>query len=380
METKEKNIVEKEIGSFTQFPLKLAWAITIHKSQGQTYDRVNIYNGFFAEGQMYVALSRCKTLNGIRIMGTLQRYKRMYSQTVKDFMTTTIQEANLKVPRIIEEIKSLKIENVRACEYEAKSQQTQLNNVLSQIRNAGKQISQSDTTDVIWPLVQFIGKEKEKITNYYKEIERILKKARNEAIGYEQEAGMANLLDEINGLISLKRNVEAEINTISEDSVRTLQKVKRLEEYNRIMNRISDCRNELTSIAKITHNTIAKIRETRSQFSADNKSSAIKPYVDAIRKDCEKTNNNYTRGNQLLQTVKREATVFNQDYRMAQLVGDISDILKQISEDNVAAQRIASDSLQVLKYVQRKERKKKLSIAIAILMTLIAVAALILIL
>ena len=55
------------IGTFTQFPLMLAWAVTIHKGQGKTFDRViiDIGKGTFAHGQMYVALSRCTTLGGI---------------------------------------------------------------------------------------------------------------------------------------------------------------------------------------------------------------------------------------------------------------------------------------------------------------------------
>tara|TARA_B110000037_G_C17123802_1_gene507071 strand:- start:1676 stop:4108 length:2433 start_codon:yes stop_codon:yes gene_type:complete len=61
-----KEIEEKKAGSFTQIPLKLAWAITIHKSQGLTFEKAIIDAGAsFAHGQTYVALSRCKTLEGI---------------------------------------------------------------------------------------------------------------------------------------------------------------------------------------------------------------------------------------------------------------------------------------------------------------------------
>lgn len=62
----EKNIKEEVLGSFEQFPIKLAWAVTIHKSQGLTFDKVIIDAGkSFTAGQVYVALSRCRTLDGI---------------------------------------------------------------------------------------------------------------------------------------------------------------------------------------------------------------------------------------------------------------------------------------------------------------------------
>jgi len=63
----EQKIEEKVIGSFQQYPVKLAWAITIHKSQGQTFKNVIIDMGYgaFAHGQTYVALSRCTSLKGL---------------------------------------------------------------------------------------------------------------------------------------------------------------------------------------------------------------------------------------------------------------------------------------------------------------------------
>lgn len=71
----EKKIEEHEIGTYTQFPLRLAWAITVHKSQGLTFKHVKIdfTGGVFAGGQTYVALSRCTSLEGISLKEPLRR-------------------------------------------------------------------------------------------------------------------------------------------------------------------------------------------------------------------------------------------------------------------------------------------------------------------
>ena len=73
---KEQKIEEEMLGSFIQFPLRLAWAITVHKSQGLTFRHVKIDfsgGGAFAGGQTYVALSRCTSLEGITLESPIRR-------------------------------------------------------------------------------------------------------------------------------------------------------------------------------------------------------------------------------------------------------------------------------------------------------------------
>lgn len=82
-------IMSKTVGSFTQYPFMLAWAVTIHKSQGKTFDNViiDIGRGTFAHGQMYVALSRCTTLSGIVLKKPIQKKHIFMDWKVVKFVT-----------------------------------------------------------------------------------------------------------------------------------------------------------------------------------------------------------------------------------------------------------------------------------------------------
>lgn len=86
---KEKKIEEEEIGTYEQFPIRLAWAITVHKSQGLTFSRVRIdfSGGVFAGGQTYVALSRCTSLEGIQLKAPIQRSDIFVRNEVAQFAT-----------------------------------------------------------------------------------------------------------------------------------------------------------------------------------------------------------------------------------------------------------------------------------------------------
>lgn len=79
---------EGVIGSYSQYPIALAWAVTIHKAQGKTFDKVLVDVGWgaFAHGQMYVALSRCTTLSGIKLLKPFNPRDVIVDQVVLDFL------------------------------------------------------------------------------------------------------------------------------------------------------------------------------------------------------------------------------------------------------------------------------------------------------
>lgn len=84
-----QKIFSQPVGSFTQFPLKLASAITIHKSQGKTFEKVviDIGRGTFAHGQVYVALSRCTSLQGIVLSKPIGKHHILMDFQVVKFLT-----------------------------------------------------------------------------------------------------------------------------------------------------------------------------------------------------------------------------------------------------------------------------------------------------
>ena len=92
-----KQIEEDNLGNFTQYPLRLAWAITIHKSQGLTFDKAVIDAGeAFAAGQVYVALSRCRSLEGMVLLSKIRPSTIHSSRHIVEYERNKVSTENLK--------------------------------------------------------------------------------------------------------------------------------------------------------------------------------------------------------------------------------------------------------------------------------------------
>ena len=86
IDSNTKELKEEEEGSFEQYPLKTAWAITVHKSQGLTFDKAIIdANASFAHGQVYVALSRCRTMKGLVLKSPVSPHSVIRSEDIDAF-------------------------------------------------------------------------------------------------------------------------------------------------------------------------------------------------------------------------------------------------------------------------------------------------------
>jgi hypothetical protein len=91
-----QEITEEVIGTFVQYPLKLAWAITVHKSQGLTFDKAILdVNDVFAPGQAYVAFSRLRSLDGLKLLRPIENRSISMDQQVKDFTQIEVGLASL---------------------------------------------------------------------------------------------------------------------------------------------------------------------------------------------------------------------------------------------------------------------------------------------
>ena len=86
---KDGQVTHEVVATFTQYPIKLAWAVTIHKSQGQTFEKaiIDLDKGSFAPGQTYVALSRVSSLDGLFLTRAINVSDVVFDQNIEDYFS-----------------------------------------------------------------------------------------------------------------------------------------------------------------------------------------------------------------------------------------------------------------------------------------------------
>jgi hypothetical protein len=104
-----KTVRSEVIGSYTQIPLNLAWAITIHKAQGLSLDdvRIDLSDGAFASGQVYVALSRARTLSGLSFSSPISESDVFFDHHVRNFYRSIGSVAADSPPAKTQQAKSI---------------------------------------------------------------------------------------------------------------------------------------------------------------------------------------------------------------------------------------------------------------------------------
>lgn len=106
---KEKKVIENVVGTFKQYPIKPAWALTVHKSQGLTFNNIVIdfAGGAFSSGQTYVALSRCTSLEGITLLKPLSQRDIIVNTAIVDFSRQFNNQATINDAILVEKANGL---------------------------------------------------------------------------------------------------------------------------------------------------------------------------------------------------------------------------------------------------------------------------------
>lgn len=223
---KEQKIEEEEIGNFRQFPIRLAWAITIHKSQGLTFNQVNIdlSGGVFAGGQTYVALSRCRSLEGINLEAPIKKENIFISPAITSFAKTYNDQQSLD--KALQQSKAEKQYHDAVTAFDQGDMQSALDNFFLAIHSryeiekpAAKRLIRRKLN-----LINTLKEENKRLRNEQKEKQNLLKRLAVEYVMMGKECEREGMKE------AALRNYQKALELCPEhpEAIRRIKKIKKI--------------------------------------------------------------------------------------------------------------------------------------------------------